>query len=523
MRDFQLPGRSAVYSTNGMVATSHPLASATALKILRDGGNSVDAAVAAAAVLGVVEPEQAGVGGDLFALISPKGSSDVIALDAAGTAPFAASVDWYLDRDISSIPFDGPHSVTVPGAVDAWVRLIADFGTMDLASVLAPAIDLAENGHPVHERVAIDWANCAGKLGKDPGLRAIFLPEGIAPCAGDIVRQPLLAGTMRKIAVEGRDGFYCGDVAANIVSLLRSLGGLHSEEDFAVYRSRYVQPIRTKYREFDVLQCPPSGQGITALIMLNLLSRLEHFPEPLAAERLHAFIEIAKVAYRERDRWVGDNAAPVDWLLSTAHTTALVAELDIGRVAKSLADPSPAGDTVYLTVVDRDRTVVSLIASIYKSFGSGIACPRTGVCLQDRAAGFNLRQGHPNCLAPGKRPLHTIMPGIALHEGRPVLAFGTVGGHFQPIGNALVLSNMIDYGLDPQAAIDLPRIFADTDEVKIERGFEMSVLDKLAAIGHRIVPAPLPLGSVQIIKINWQTGVLVGGSDGRTDGCAIGY
>jgi gamma-glutamyltranspeptidase/glutathione hydrolase len=523
MRDFQLPGRSTVYSTNGMVATSHPLASTTALQILMDGGNAVDAAVAAVVVLGVVEPEQAGLGGDLFALISPKGSSDVIALDAAGTAPFAANIEWYFDRGFTIIPYDGPHSVTVPGAVDGWVRLIADYGTMDLKSVLAPAINLADIGHPVHERVALDWANCVDKLAMDAGLRAIFLPNGGTPRAGDMVRQPLLADTLRKIAGEGRDGFYCGQVAANIVALLRSLGGLHREVDFAQYRSRYVRPIRTKYRGFDVLQCPPSGQGITALIMLNLLSRLDHFPDPLAADRLNAVIEIAKLGYRERDRWVGDSGEAIDWLLSAAHTNALAAELDSDRASDSAPAPSAAGDTVFLTVVDRDRTTVSLIASIYKSFGSGIACPRTGVCLQDRAAGFNLRKGHPNCLAPGKRPLHTIMPGMAQYEGRPVLAFGTVGGDFQPTGNTLVLSNLIDYGLDPQRSIDLPRIFAYADEVKVERGIEKTTLNKLEAMGHRIVPASLPLGSAQIIKIDWQSGVLSGGSDGRTDGCAIGY
>lgn len=528
MRDFQLPGRSPVRVTEAAAATSHPLATLAAVEVLRDGGNAIDAAVAAAAVLAVVEPQSTGIGGDGFMLYAPHGGPEVIAFNGSGRAPKAATLDWYLGRGFESIPFDGPHSVTVPGVVDAWARIVADHGTRELAALLRPAIRYAEEGYVVQDRVAFDWASCADLLALDPDAARILMPQGRPPAAGERHRQPELARTLRLIAEKGRDGFYTGPVAEDIVAHLRSLGGLHTLEDFAATRGDYVQPIRTSYRDTDIYQMPPNNQGITALVMLNLLSGFSLGElDPVGADRLHLELEAGRLAYRDRNALIGDPMrvpVPVEELLSEDYADRLRSHIDIGRAATELPPPLlRKSDTVYLCVVDRDRNVVSLINSIFHSFGSGVVSPKTGVLLQSRGAGFRLDANHPNCIAPGKRPMHTIMPGMAMRDGRALAPFGVMGGDFQPFGHVHFLANLIDFGMDPQAALDAPRVFFSADGVEAERSLSAEAVAGLQAKGHRMLVAEEPLGGGQAILIDWQAGTLTAGSDPRKDGCALGY
>ena len=525
LRDFQTPGRSPVQALNAMIATPHPLASAAGLAALQNGGNAVDAAVTAVAVLAVVDLAQVGLGGDAFALFAPKGGPRIVALDGAGVAPTAATASWYRERGHRAMPNAGAHAVTVPGAVRTWAKLAADHGTRSLSDLLQPAIHIAEQGFPVSARSAMDWRASADRLAEDETTASVFLPGGRPPVAGEIFRNPGLAQSLRAIAAFGPDVLYEGWIAEDLVATLRKRGGLHAAEDFANYRCRYVDPIQADYRGATIVQCPPSGQGLTALIILKILAELGAAPEdPIGAARFHLLSEASKLAYAERDAWIGDplsSDVPVDRLVSKAHIRELASRIDAEKAALAPTQRK-AGDTVHVSVVDRDRNVVSFISSIFRDFGSAVTGEKSGILLHSRASGFVLNEGHPNCLAPGKRPLHTIMPGMALCEGRPVLSFGVVGGHFQPAGQALVLTGMLDYGLDPQSAIDLPRAFATEGVVKVERGIPEPVRAELARRGHIVIESPTPLGGAQAVHIDWESGVLTGASDGRLDGCALG-
>lgn len=529
MRDFQAPGRSPVQALNGMAATSHPAATLTAVEVMRNGGNAMDAAIAACAVLCVVEPQSTGIGGDCFVLYAPKGGGDVIAYNGSGRAPMAANAEWFIDQDIHEISLQSPHAVTIPGAIDAWSRLVADHGTSDLAALLQPAIAYAEDGYAVMPRVADDWAGCADKLRACPTSAEIFLPHGNAPRAGDVHRQPKLAETLRLIAEEGRDGFYYGRVAEDIVGFLNGLGGLHSLDDFAAAGGEYVMPIHSDYHGLHIHECPPNGQGMVALIMLNLLSGFDLAKlDPAGVERLHLEIEAGRLAFRDRDAFLADPAmadVPIEHLLSTQYSDALRTQMRPDAALDILPPPGLAAhdDTVYLTVVDRDRNAVSFINSLFHGFGSGLTAPACGVILQNRGAGFRLQPGHPNCIAPGKRPLHTIIPGMAVRDGRVVMPFGVMGGHYQPFGHAHLISNIVDYGMDVQAAIDFPRVFRYGDSVDVEPGINQAVVMELAALGHNPRITTSPLGGGQAIHIDWRSGVLTGGSDPRKDGCALGY
>jgi gamma-glutamyltranspeptidase/glutathione hydrolase len=529
MRDFHLPGRSPVHALNGMAATSQPAATLAAVDVLRGGGNAIDAAVAASAVLCVVEPQSTGIGGDCFVLYAPGGGGEVIAYNGSGRAPAAAEAGWFMDNDIDEIDIHSPHAVTIPGAIDAWTRLVADHGTRDMAQLLAPAIGYAENGYVVHPRVAHDWAGCIDKLSTTEASKRIFLPGGRSPRAGEIHHQPELAATLRTIASEGRDGFYEGPVAADMVDFLRGLGGLHTLEDFATAAGEYVTPIQTHYRGLDIYECPPNGQGIVALIMLNLLSGFDLSSlEPLGAERLHLEVEAGRLAFRDRDALIADPSlveVPVERLLSADYADELRGFISPDR---AIGNMPPAGlpshpDTVYFSIVDRDRNAVSFINSTFHGFGSGLASPQSGVMLQNRGAGFVIEPGHPNCIAPGKRPMHTIIPGMALEGGRAVMPFGVMGGHYQPFGHAHFLSNVVDYGMDVQAALDCPRVFRYGDVLEIERGIPDDVARGLAALGHDVQVTDDPHGGGQAIRIDWESGTLTGGSDPRKDGFALGY
>ncbi|MFO1060312.1 MAG: gamma-glutamyltransferase [Dongiaceae bacterium] len=528
MRDLQLPGRSPALAPDVMAATPNPLATAAALDILRRGGNALDAAVAAAAVLAVVEPHQTGIGGDCFVIMAPRGEDRLIGYNGSGRAPAAATPDWYRAHGIAAITERSPHAVTVPGAIDAWTRLVADHGTMEMAALLAPAIRYAEDGFPVHAQAEDNWAGSVAHLAADPDSARLFLPGGRPLRMGEVHRNPALAETLRTIAREGRAGFYQGRVAADMVRALKARGGLHELADFAAAAGEYVTPIRTSYRGVEVCQIPPNNQGITALLMLNILQAFDLGSlAPLSAERLHLEIEAGRLAYRDRDAFVADQrfaAVPVEELLAPGYAAALAATIDPARAAVALPRPlRTRSDTIYLTVVDRDRNAVSLINSVYKAFGSGIVATGSGVVLHNRGLSFRLDPEHPNCIGPGKRPLHTIMPGMAVRDGRVLYSYGVMGGHYQPFGHVHLLTNLIDHGLDPQAGLDLARVFHDGAAVEAERGVPAASVEGLAARGHRVIPADGALGGGQCIAIDWQRGVLTGGSDPRMDGAALGF
>lgn len=530
MRDFQLPGRSPVHSLHGMAASSHPLATLTALDVLRTGGNAMDAAVAACAVQCVVEPQSTGIGGDCFALYAPRGSADIVAYNGSGRAPAAADGGWYAERGIRAIDRCSPHAVTVPGAVDAWARLIADHGSRELGELLQPAIRHARDGYPVYSRTADDWACERAVLARKANTRALFMPDGRVPGVGEVHRQPLLAATLQAVAERGRDAFYFGAVAEDIVSHLQSLGGLHTFEDFATASGEYVTPIATDYRGARVYECPPNGQGLAALLMLNVLDGLAVDPgAPGSAARFHLQMEAKRLAYAARDRWIADPAhgeVPVASLLSGVHAAQLRAAIDRSHAMDALPPSAlPAhNDTVYLCVVDRDLNAVSFINSLFHPFGSGIMSPRTGVMLQSRGCGFVLDPAHPNCIGPRKRPLHTIIPGLLVQGERAVMPFGVMGGHYQAVGHVQLVTNLLDHGMDVQEAIDFPRLLAEQDgSFEYERGVPAATIAELARMGHRPREATRPIGGGQAIFIDWSRGVLTGGSDPRKDGCALGY
>jgi gamma-glutamyltranspeptidase/glutathione hydrolase len=527
MRDFEFPGRSPVYGTRGMAATSHPRATLAAIEALRAGGNAIDAAVSAAAVLAVVEPQMTGIGGDCFALYAPP-AGEVIAYNGSGRAPAAAEPQWFLERGLYEIPEDSAHAVTVPGAVEAWARLVADHGTMELCRLLAPAIELAVAGYPVAPRVARDWGNSTGALNRAEAARRIFLPDGRPPRVGEIHRQPALADTLRRIAREGPAGFYEGEVADDMVATLRQEGGLHTLEDFAAHHGDYVEPIKSSYRGHEVYECPPNGQGFTALLMLNLLEGFElGSSRPLDAARIHIQCEVGRLAYRDRDAFLGDpsaSAESVAALLQKSYADRIRGAIRADRAMDRLPAAVPTvGDTIYLSVVDRDGGAVSFINSLYYAFGSGIASERTGVMLHNRGTLFTLEEGHPNRIAPHKRPMHTLMPGMLAKGGKSIMPFGVMGGHYQPFGHVQVVVNMIDFGLDVQEAIDLPRFFHAGNALVVERGVPRTVAEALAKLGHQVYAAGAPLGGGQAVWIDRERGVLVGGSDPRKDGCALGF
>ncbi len=530
MRNLQLPGRSPVHGLGGMAATSQPLASLAAITMLQAGGNAVDAAITACAVQCVIEPQSTGIGGDCFALISPKGSAEPIAYNGSGRAPAAATVAWYAAHRIREIDSHTPHAVTVPGAIDAWARLIADHGRKSLGDVLQPAIAFARDGFAVSSRIASDWWGAADTLAHDENAARMFLADGKTPSVGGRHRFPELAKTLEIIAEHGRDGFYTGPVAEDIVGHLQSLGGLHTLDDFAKAAGEYVTPIKTEYAGFEVWECPPNGQGMAALEILNILGNFDVSGlEPLSAERLHLEIEAVRLAYQDRDNLLADPAmadVPVDWLLSADHAQERAQAISRDRAMGPLPPsrfPEHA-DTVYLCVVDGDGCAVSLINSIFKAFGSGICGPESGVILHNRGAGFVLDPNHPNCIAPGKRPMHTIIPGMAAKDGRAVMPFGVMGGHYQAAGHAHFLTNLWDFGLDLQEALDLPRLFPLIENyVEVEAGMPPDTIQGLEKLGHRFVGAEKPIGGGQAIWIDHEAGVLTGASDPRKDGAAIGY
>ncbi len=524
MRDFQVPGRSAVFAQNGLCATSHPLAAVVAIDTLKAGGNAVDAAIAGAVVLGICEPQMTGIGGDCFVLLKPAGEERILGLNGSGRAPAALSAAALRARGLTAVPVHGVEAVTVPGAVDAFCRLSERWGRLGLDRVLAPAIRYAEEGVPVAPRVAQDWARATHLRGAG---RDFFTFGGAAPQPGAIFRAPGQAEVLRRIAREGRAGFYTGEVAADMVTSLRALGGVHTDDDFAATEATWTEPVAGSYKGIDLVEHPPNGQGATAILMLNILAHFE-LPslDPFGADRAHLEAEAAKLAYDARDRFIADpgHTSRLAHMLAPETAARLAALID---PARAMPDPARASeavhrDTVYLTVVDRDRMAVSLIYSIYHSFGSGLASSRFGIGFQNRGAGFTLREGHPNEAAGGKRPMHTIIPAMIRRAGRVEMPFGVMGGAYQPTGHARFVTNVVDYGMHPQAAIDGPRCFVGPDGFQVERGYPSGTAAALAAKGHRVRAADEALGGAQAIRIH-DSGVLEGASDPRKDGCALGY
>ncbi len=526
MRDFQRPGRSPVMALNGMCATSHPLAARTAVKILEDGGNAVDAAIAAAVLLGICEPPMTGLGGDCFVLVKPGGSDDVFGLNGSGRAPAALDAERLRARGLSMMPDAGIDTVTVPGAIDAFCRLSNDHGCLGLEASLAPAIHHAEQGVPVGPRTAFDWERAEVRL--TGCARDYFLNDGKAFQAGEVFRAPGQAEVLKRVAKHGRDAFYLGEVAEDMVDSLRRTGGVHSLDDFAATTCEYTEPISGQYRDVELVEHPPNGQGATAILMAKILAEFDvGSMDPYGSERVHLEAEATRLAYDARDRFIGDSerVSRLDHVLSDATAKSLADLIDRGRAmtsARALSE-NVHRDTVYLCVVDRDQMAVSMIYSTYHGFGSGIASEKFGINFQSRGAGFNLEEGHPNEAGGGRRPLHTIIPAMLKRNGRVIMPFGVMGGAYQPAGHARVVSNMTDFGMSPQEAIDAPRSFPELGELQVERGYPDSVREALVGLGHDVVVPEVPLGGAQAILIDHELGILHGASDPRKDGAAIGY
>jgi gamma-glutamyltranspeptidase / glutathione hydrolase len=549
----QLPGdrpapnpratRSVVMARRAMIATSQPLASAAGLQVMREGGNAIDAAVTAAAVLSVVEPTMNGIGGDLFAIVYDPKAKRLAGLNASGRAGRAATPEEFTRRGVTRMPEYGPLTVTVPGVVDGWANLLKQHGTITLARALAPAIAYARDGFPVSEIIAVQWKGEEKRLAADPAAAATFLVNGLAPAPGQVFRNTRLAATLERIAVGGPDAFYRGPIAAAIARDMRARQGLIDESDFAAHRSDWVEPISTTYRGYDVFELPFNTQGFVALEMLNILEGFDLAPlGHNSADYLHRLVEANRIAFADRAAYLADaGAVPVatqTMLLSKDYAARRRAEIRPERAAPSYAPGRPpaggrgaagdvrvsgTGDTIYLTAADGDGNVVSLIQSLYDAFGSGVVAGDTGIALQNRGALFTLEAGHPNQVAPGKRPFHTLVPAMVMKDGRPWLSFGVMGGDMQPQGHVQVLLNLIEFGMNVQEAGEAARYRLAGSGVALESAIGADVRAALTARGHAVRSGTGMWGGFQGILIDPKSGVLMGGSDPRKDGLAIGF
>ena len=538
-------GRSVTVANNGMVAASHPLAAQIGLDVLKRGGNAIDAAIATNAALGVLEPCNCGIGGDLYAIVYDAKSQKLYGLNASGRAPGKATLAYFAEKGLKEIPTSGPLSWSVPGCVDGWDQLRQKFGTKSFRELLAPSIDYAEKGAPVPEVIAGYWKGIA-KV-KDPGMRETFLvPDGEKrrpPRQGELFKNPQLARSYRLIAEGGRDAYYRGEIAEKIVALSDKVGGLFSMKDFADHSSEWVEPVKTTYRGYDVWEIPPPGQGIAALQMLNLLEPHDLKKlGPTSPDYWHLLVEAKKIAYADRAKFYTDPVfakVPVSELISKEYAATRAKLID---PQKALAD-IPAGDpklgksdTIYLCVVDKDRNCVSLIQSNYGGFGSGLSAPGTGFGIQNRGCLFALDPNHANKLEPGKRPFHTIIPAMVTRGGKPFFTFGVMGGDMQPQGHVQVLVNLLDFGMNVQAAGEAPRVehvgsatptgkpgAANGGTIKAEPGIPEAVVKELQRRGHTVERVKVNGGGFQGILIDPKTGVLHGGTEARKDGMAVGY
>lgn len=536
--------RSEVLARQGMVATSQPLATQAALDILRQGGSAVDAAIAANAVLGVVEPMMDGVGGDLFAIIWDAKTKQLHGLNASGRSPNALTPEIFRARGLKSIPGNGPLSISVPGCVDGWAEMHRKFGKLPWGTILKPAIEYARNGFPVSEQVAFDW-EFYGRSYRDQSanFREVYTIEGRIPVKGDVFRNPLLAASLEKIARGGRDAFYKGEIARVIDAYCKREGCFLTEADLAAHTSDWVEPVSTNYRGYDVWELPPNGQGVTALQMLNILEGYDLKKFGFGSkEHIHYFVEAKKLAYEDRAKFYADpafNRLPLKSLLSKEYGATRRKLISDTRAGVGYEPGNPAiqqGDTVYLTAADRDGNMVSLIQSVASSFGSGMVPDGLGFVLHNRGASYTLEEGHYNSYAPRKRPFHTIIPAFMTRDGQPILSFGVMGGAFQPLGHVQIVTNMVDFGMNIQEAGDAPRIdhtgssmptgsraAADGGQILLESGHSYETIRELMKMGHKVGYSLGLYGGYQAIRYDPQRQVYYGASESRKDGQAAGY
>ena len=534
--------RSEVIARSGMAATSHPLATQIAIDILQRGGTAVDAAIAANAALGLMEPTGSGIGGDLFAIVWSGQDQKLYGLNASGRSPRGLTRKHFAEQKLDSIPARGPLPVSVPGCVDGWFELHRRFGRLPMAELLAPAIRYAREGFPVTEVIGYYWGRGGVVLADQPNFAATYLPGGKAPTKGEIFRNPDLARTYELIARGGRDAYYRGELAATIDAFCRRTGCFLRAEDLANHKSTWVEPVSTNYRGYDVWELPPNGQGIAALQMLNLLEPIDlRALGHNSADYLHHLVEAKKIAYEDRARFYADmdfNNVPVAGLVSKDYARQRWELFDAKRASRQLpaGDPSlQRGDTIYLTVADKDRNFVSLIQSNYMGFGSGLVPDGLGFCLQNRGALFTLEDGHPNVYQPGKRPFHTIIPAFVTRDGKPFMSFGVMGGDMQPQGHVQVLCNIIDFGMNLQEAGDAARFhhtgsseptgqtMTNGGRLALESGIPIEVRRELAQRGHDVHSATGGFGGYQAIRYDAARDLLIGASESRKDGFAAGY
>jgi len=536
----QFATRSEIIARNGMVATSQPLATQVGIDILKKGGNAVDAAIAANAVLGLMEPTGCGIGGDLFAIVWDSKTERLYGLNGSGRSPYDLKLRYFLDNGYDKIPAYGPLPVSVPGCVDAWYELHSRFGKIDMNAVLQPAIAYAEEGFPVSELIAFYMNLSARRLMAYPGFSDVFMPGGSTPDKGEIFRNPDLASTYRTLADDGRVAFYEGEIAKTIVGYMKEQGGFLSMKDLRDHKSEWIDPVSVNYRGYDVWELPPNGQGIAALQILNILEGYDISSMGSgSAEYLHILTEAKKLAFEDRAMYYADpdfNEIPVDFLLSYTYAEERRSLIDLDQA--SLNYPSgiiESGNTIYLTVADKDGNMISLIQSNYRGMGSGMTPPGLGFVLQDRGELFSLEEGHYNVYEPHKRPFHTIIPAFVTKKGKPFMSFGVMGGSMQPQGHVQVLVNIIDFGMDLQEAGDAPRIrhggssqptggqMTDGGTLKVESGFSYEVIRELMLKGHDIGFDLGGYGGYQAIMWDDDNEVFVGASESRKDGQAAGY
>ena len=534
--------RSVVMARNGVIATSQPLATAAGLRVLQNGGNAVDAAVAAAAVLSVVEPTMNGPGGDLFAIVYSARDRKVHGLNASGRAGALATTDEFKRRNLPRIPLRGALSISVPGVVDGWNELLTTFGTRSLSETLQPAIHYARDGYAVSEIIAGQWKDVEAMLASDPGSAKTFLIDGKAPKPGDVFRNPRLAGSLELIATNGRDAFYKGAIARAIADEMERRKGLVTMKDLADHHADWVEPISTTYHGYQVLELPPNTQGVAALEMLNIMEGFDLKAMGWGtAAYLHTLVEAKRIAFADRGAWIGDPSTTpqqaIARMLSKDYAAERRKEIDPGKAAARYAalkldgrstpqggdEPIGRGDTVYLTAADAEGNVVSLIQSLYETFGSGIVAGDTGIMLHDRGNLFTLTPGHPNQIAPGRRPFHTLIPAMVMKDGVPWVSFGVMGGDMQAQGHAQVLANLIDFGMNIQEAGEAPRFRDSGSGLALESPFSADARAGLTSRGHKLIQSVGVWGGFQGILIDPKTHVLQAGSDPRKDGMAAGW
>jgi gamma-glutamyltranspeptidase/glutathione hydrolase len=532
--------RSEVIAQNGMAATSHPLATQVAIDILKKGGSAVDAAIAANACLGLMEPTGNGIGGDLFAIVWDAKTKKLHGLNASGRSPKSLTLDYFLENGYKSIPYYGPLPVSVPGCVDGWYELHGKFGKLSMNENLQPAIDYARNGFPMAELIAYYLEGSAARYEQYPGFKEVFMPNGSTPKKGEIFKNPYLANTLEKIAKGGRDAFYKGDIARTIEAYMKEQGGFLSYEDIASHTSDWVDPVSINYRGYDVWELPPNGQGIAALQILNILEQYDVASMGFGSEEyMHLFIEAKKLAFEDRAKFYTDmefNKVPVEALISKDYAKKRMKLINPTRAARRYpAGKLGHGDTIYLTVADKDGNMISLIQSNYLGIGSGMTPTGLGFVLQDRGNLFALDKDHMNVYEPGKRPFHTIIPAFVTRDGKPFFSFGVMGGAMQPQGHAQVLVNIIDFGMNIQEAGDAPRInhtgssqptgeiMSSGGTVQLESGFDYEVVRELEKKGHSVVISVGAYGGYQGIMWDDQNKVYYGASESRKDGMAAGY